>query len=169
MVDADTLREALSRFASGVLLATARDRSGAPRGFTATAFSAVSLSPPLVLVCLNAKAECYDVFQNTEWFGLSFLRFEQKELALRLATRGADKFGQGGFVDGPRLMPLAAEALATMVCRKDREIVCGDHSILVGQVEYAHVSQYGDALVHFQRAFLSSADLSNSSGNPIRQ
>src|SRR5690606_38117209 len=66
-------RDALSRYASGVVIVTTRDRTGTPHGFTATSFCSVSLDPPLVLVCLARSARCHAAFAQTDAFAVSVL------------------------------------------------------------------------------------------------
>ncbi len=56
LVDRATFRGALSRFASGVTIVTSRDATGRDHGMTVSAFSSLSLTPPLVLVCIDHKA-----------------------------------------------------------------------------------------------------------------
>ena len=53
MIDSDTFRSVLGRFASGVSIVTARDDAGVDHGMTVSAFASVSLEPPLVLVCID--------------------------------------------------------------------------------------------------------------------
>jgi flavin reductase (DIM6/NTAB) family NADH-FMN oxidoreductase RutF len=45
-----------------VTIATTVDDAGRWWGFTATSFCAVSMHPPLVLVCLADTAECHPAF-----------------------------------------------------------------------------------------------------------
>src|SRR5438270_741914 len=70
MIDASEYKNALASFPSGVVIATARGSDGLHQGFTASAFSSVSLSPPLVLVCLARSAACFDTFDSTESFAI---------------------------------------------------------------------------------------------------
>ena len=49
-------RDALSRFSSGVVVVSVRDRLGVDHGMTVSAFCAVSLTPPLVLACIGHDA-----------------------------------------------------------------------------------------------------------------
>ena len=60
-VDSADFRAPMSQFASGVTIVTTEDGSGKPFGFTASAFSSLSLNPPLILVCLDRKADCFDL------------------------------------------------------------------------------------------------------------
>lgn len=143
----------MARFASGVTVVTTRDDSGRPFGFTASAFSALSLDPPLVLVCLERRAESFPVFEVAASFGVSMLAAGQAPLALKFATRGADKFAGSPVVDGPVTgMPLVTTAIAHVECRVHERLDGGDHIILVGRVVRAAVIE-GSPLVHYNRTF----------------
>ena len=56
MIDADTFRAVLGRFASGITIVTARDEAGHDHGMTVSAFCSLSLDPPLVLLCIDKTA-----------------------------------------------------------------------------------------------------------------
>ena len=49
MIDADTFRSVLGRFASGVTIVTACDTDGVDHGMTVSAFCSLSLDPPMVV------------------------------------------------------------------------------------------------------------------------
>jgi flavin reductase ActVB len=151
-------KEAFARFPSGVVIATMIDAQGQARGFTASSFSSVSLDPPLVLVCLSTAAECYPAFLAAERFAISLLRPRHEEVARAFATRGADKFSLGDFVSAPHGLPVLKDALATMVCRKVHDYLCGDHSILLGEIEAADIGDGSDALVYYRRRFWELPD-----------
>ncbi len=145
-------REALARFASGVVVVTAR-AEGAPAGFTASAFTSVSLTPPLVLVCVKKAGSAHDVVVGAGVFGVSILGDGQGWIAEQFARSAIDRFagvplrdeGRGG-------VPLIAGALVHLECRRHATHTAGDHTILVGEVERAAVES-GRPLVHFGRAF----------------
>ena len=63
-------RRVLGHFAAGVTVVTTRGADGRPYGLTATAFSSVSLIPPLVLVCVDKKAESYPHFESSSVFAV---------------------------------------------------------------------------------------------------
>src|SRR5215813_14617495 len=91
-IDGALFRQTMSRYASGVTIVTAMDEAGMPWGLTANAVSSVSLNPPLVLVCIDKKANTYEAVTKASFFAMNFLNQRQDELALLFATRGADKF-----------------------------------------------------------------------------
>ena len=91
-LDANGFRKVMGLRAAGVTVVTTRDRHGEPRGFTATAVCSVSLAPPLILVCIDRTAECYEAFQEAEAFAVNLLREDQEPLSRRFAQKTARKF-----------------------------------------------------------------------------
>lgn len=152
-VDPADFRAAMSQFASGVTVVATHDGGGAPAGFTASAFSSLSLEPPLVLVCLDRRAECFDAFATCPAMGISILSEGQGEIAMRFATRGADKFGGSPMEEGPATgMPLVTGALAHVECQMHERLDGGDHLILIGKVVRARTSDM-KPLLHYNRTF----------------
>jgi len=147
-------RAAMARFPSGVVVATTTDRDGRPRGFTASAFCSVSLSPPMVLLCLGRDAECHQAFVSARRLAISILAPGQDAVALRFATRGADKFGGEDMAEGPGGLPVVREAAALLHCRLHQALPGGDHTILLCAVEdVALAGAAGIGLVHHARRF----------------
>jgi flavin reductase ActVB len=150
-ISSTSFREALANFASGVAVVTARGASG-PAGFTATAFSSVSLSPPLVLVCVATSASVYGDLTAAPFFGVSVLAEPQRWVAEQFARRGVDRFqGVPLRVDGV-VAPLIEGAIAQLECRPAARHRAGDHAILIGEVVGAKVAA-GRPLLHFSHHF----------------
>jgi flavin reductase (DIM6/NTAB) family NADH-FMN oxidoreductase RutF len=130
--DQKALRGALGQFATGVAIVTALDRQQRPAGMTINSFSSVSLTPALVSWCIDRRAVSYATFANVNRFALTVLAADQADLALRFATRGADKFRGIEIVDDQA--PIIANACAWIRCESYRSIALGDHRMLVGRV-----------------------------------
>jgi flavin reductase ActVB len=151
VVDALDFRNALARFASGVTVVTCRDDAGQFAGFTASAFSSLSLNPPLVLVCLEKRADCWDAFMQASHFAVSVLAEGQWDVALRFATKGIDKFEGAPIERGEATgLPLVQGALVHLECRVYDRPDGGDHTILIGEVLRA-ASFDREPLVHYNR------------------
>jgi flavin reductase ActVB len=153
VVDSTAFRNAMARFASGVTIVTTVDENGTSWGFTASAFSSLSLEPPLVLVCLEKKAESHPAFAATQRFGISILATGQDDIAWRFAKRGTDKFG--GFETTPGEAtgaPLIPGALVQLECQMHERLEGGDHTILVGAVLTASNTE-SEPLLHYNRIF----------------
>jgi len=126
------LRAALGQFATGVAIVTAVDQNGRPVGMTINSFSSVSLTPALVSWCIDRRVASYAAFTKARSFALTVLSVDQADLALRFATRGADKFRGIEIDDGQA--PVIANACAWFRCESYRSIALGDHQMLIGKV-----------------------------------
>lgn len=150
--DTDGFRAAMARFAAGVVVVTTTDQDGTPRGFTATSFCSVSLTPPLVLVCLADTASAFGSFMACDDFAVSVLREDHSPIATRFATSGADKFRAADTALTPRLLPAVPGALCELDCRVHDRHRAGDHVILVGLVTGMRTGQ-GKPLVYYDRSY----------------
>lgn len=153
-LDQTAFRNALARFASGVTVVTTAEPGGPPVGFTASAFSSLSLDPPLVLVCLEKKAESHSAFSTADHFAISVLAEDQGDTAWRFAKRGTDKFA--GFESEPGEatgLPLVPGAHVQLECRMYDRLPGGDHTILIGEVLSARSDDESAPLVHYNRLF----------------
>jgi flavin reductase (DIM6/NTAB) family NADH-FMN oxidoreductase RutF len=132
-------RRTLGMFATGVTVLTVRTGETV-HGMTANAFTSVSLRPPLVLVSVDRRARMNNLLHEGTKFAVNVLEAGQAALSDRFG--GREVIG----VEEPRFelvhdTPLVEGALAHLVCRVVRSYWGGDHSLFLGQVEYA---RYGD-------------------------
>ena len=145
----EEFRRALSRFASGVTVVTLKDKSGKPHGITVSAFSSVSLNPPLVLVCINNEAGSHYAFHEGRRFVVNILSEEQKEHSVQFASQIPDKFINVHHHEGLEGIPVLKDALVNLECRLVEHFVAGDHTIFIGEIEQAHVNE-GKPLVYYR-------------------
>ncbi len=158
-VDEGEFRAALARFATGVIVVSARtDRDHA---MTASAFSSVSLDPPLVLVCVESAARFHEAIVDSGVWGVSILPREHRPVAQWLSRPGRPLVGQFDQVPhhrGRLGMVLIDDALATLECRTTAVHPAGDHSIVVGEVLSVGIADRPeDALVYFRSQYGSLA------------
>ena len=137
MIDADSFRAALGRFATGVTVVTTRDEHGADCGMTVSAFSSVSLRPPLVMVCIGHDASMYSAMSKASIFGVSMLASGQEALSRHFADQEIDRFDGIGFHRGESGVALLSDALAWLECRVINRVEAGDHTLFIGEVESA--------------------------------
>ena len=138
-VTPDEFREALGRFASTVTVVTTQLEDGTPAGITVTAFSSLSLDPPLVLICIDRGARIHDQLPTGRHFAVNMLREDQEMLSQRFASGDREPFQGIGFDLGATGSPLLHDTLATLECLIVDRLAGGDHTIIVGQVERAAV------------------------------
>jgi flavin reductase (DIM6/NTAB) family NADH-FMN oxidoreductase RutF len=142
-------RHVLGHFASGVTVVTTSDADARPAGLTASAFTSVSLDPPLVLVCVDHKSQTYPALLERGRFAVNILTAVQSELSKRFASTRLDKFTDVGFRMSDLGLPLLDDALAFLECSTVDTHVEGDHTIFVGLVERAGTGP-GEPLLYFR-------------------
>jgi len=147
-VTSHEFRQACSRFATGVTIASVLDSSGTPHGLTVNSFSSVSLEPPLVLICLGHAVTMIDAFRSARYFGLSVLADSQRELSERFARKGHDRFNGAAWHSGETGVPLLDNVLAEIECAVHHRFTAGDHDIFVGEMLAARVSD-GEPLIYY--------------------
>jgi flavin reductase (DIM6/NTAB) family NADH-FMN oxidoreductase RutF len=153
----DVFRAAMSQFASGVTVVTTV-QGGIDHAMTASAFTSVSLDPPLVLVCVDKTARFHQAVALSRAWGASILAGSQEPLARRLATRGRPLAGQ---LDGyPHRRgehtgaALLEHALCRLECRTWEMYDGGDHTIVVGEVVWLDAPGSDEpAMVYFRSGF----------------
>lgn len=137
MLDASSFRSVLGRFASGIVVVTVRDPDGKDHGMTVSAFTSVSLEPPLVLVCVDRAATMHDALYAAERFAINLLSDQQEALSRRFAESRDDRFDGVGYTRDLTGAALLDDALAHLECTTWARYDGGDHTIIVGRVDHA--------------------------------
>ncbi len=131
------LRKMRGLFASGVTVVTTT-QEGQLRGITVSAFSAVSLNPPLILICVANESESRDWLTKSGVFAVNILSDDQEFLAERFAARAPivnARFDGVPYHTASTGSPILAESLAWYDCRVAAVHDGGDHVVFVGRVE----------------------------------
>ena len=139
-------RKTLGMFATGVTVLTTRAGESI-HGMTANAFMSVSLRPPLVLVSIDRRARMSNLLHEGTRFGVNVLEAGQAELSDHFAGRAGEGTPEPAF-EIVHETPLVEGALAHLVARVVRSYWGGDHSLFLGQVEYARYGQGRPLLFH---------------------
>lgn len=155
------LRRAFGAFATGVTVVTVG--GDAPHGMTANSFTAVSLDPPMLLVCVDHAAVMHTFLAGTGSFGVSVLSSGQEGVARYFADRhrplGAEQFDAVDWLPGPATgVPLIAGAAAHFECETWRAYEAGDHTIFVGNLLSVDRGSGDDALLFFSGRFRDLVD-----------
>lgn len=106
------------------------DDTGAPHGITVSSFTSVSLSPPLVLVCID---HCSPVLQHIEvgkHFGVNVLSADQQELSSKFSRDWNESFAGVKWSTGQTGVPVLSDVLASFECQAVQMMLSGDHWIL---------------------------------------
>ncbi len=151
-LNAAQFRSVLGRFATGVTIVTVRGTDDQPYGMTVSAFSSLSLDPPLVLVCVDNRATMAPHTKAASHFAVSILTNEQEELSRRFAEQLGNRFAGIGYTEGMSGCALIDDALAWLECRIVERHPAGDHVILIGKVENA-VAHEGTPLLYYRSGY----------------
>lgn len=135
MIDNQHYKQVLGAFPTGVTIVTALDEKDRVVGFTASAFSAVSMDPPLILICPSLGSDSYPVIKRTGRFAVHILGHDQQSIAYRFAGKGRDKVDGVAWHRSEHGNAILEGATAYLECRLWEDYPGGDHAIVVGEVQ----------------------------------
>ncbi len=131
--DVRAFRTCLGHYATGVAVVAAA-HAGARCGMTINSFSALSLTPPLIMWSIRNESSARELFLAAEHFSVNILAADQIEVSGRFAKSSGDPFDAGGWTCGDHGEPLLGQVAARLRCRRHQSIPAGDHTILIGEV-----------------------------------
>jgi flavin reductase (DIM6/NTAB) family NADH-FMN oxidoreductase RutF len=153
-VDHEHFKATLRRWASGVSIITtcAGDRV---LGMTASAFTSVSLDPPLVLVCVEKKAHTLPLIEESHVFAVNVLASDQRALSTRFATDGNEAVRFEGLAcrRGETGAPRLPGVLAVLDCKVVAAHEAGDHVIYVGEVLDTEYDETREPLLYYDARY----------------
>ena len=145
-IEKNELRRVMGHFATGVTVITTCDEQGQPFGLTANAVTSVSLVPPLILICVDKKADTYAYFDRSKVFAINILSDKQETISRRFATSGIEKFEGIGYRKNDIGCAILDDAVGHIDCRIVQSYDAGDHTIYVGEVESAEAEDISPLL-----------------------
>jgi flavin reductase (DIM6/NTAB) family NADH-FMN oxidoreductase RutF len=126
-------RRIMGRFATGITVATTR--VGAELfGMTANAVTSLSLDPPLVLLCVEKRAQFLAALKESGCYALSILNEEQEAVSRRFAQKGPKDFSDLHTTTAVTGSPILGDALGWIDCKVVDVLPGGDHEIFIGEI-----------------------------------
>lgn len=123
-------RETVANFPSGVTVVTTRD-SGEDFGLTVSAFTSLSLDPPMVLVSIDRKSKSHQHLVEGAPIGISVLAAGHTDVAVQFARHVDDRFAGINIVRrGEQDIPFVGDAAAWFLGDVCDRYVGGDHIII---------------------------------------
>jgi len=153
-VDSATFRRAMSRWATGVSVVTAREGE-ADAGLTVNALLSVSLAPPSLLISLTREADTTPFIERSGRFAVNFLAADQRSLSERFARTDppAAKFRDVPVHRSPGGLALLEGTLGAVECRVVSKTPAFDHLLILGEVVHQELGPDGAPLVFFRSGY----------------
>ncbi|MGW8379758.1 flavin reductase family protein [Streptomyces sp. ODS28] len=129
----DQVKGVHRKFVTGVTIVTTMDGER-PRGLAVNAFSSLSLSPPLVMVCVQRTSSTYEPLFRAEHMGISILAADQLPVASVFAGKSQDKFAGLRWSTAGNGSPLIDHSAAALEARIEERIQTATHTVFVGRV-----------------------------------
>lgn len=156
-IEKNELRRVMGHFATGVTVITTFSKEGKLHGLTANAVSSLSLDPPLLIICVDKKADSYASFEDSRVFTVNILADDQEDISRRFAVSGGEKFEGVAYRRGANGAPILSGALAHLECKLYANYDGGDHTIYLGLIEEAETRE-GKPLLFFRGGYREIGD-----------
>jgi flavin reductase (DIM6/NTAB) family NADH-FMN oxidoreductase RutF len=162
VIPAAEFTDAVACFATGVVVVTVRDERD-DIGATVTAFSSVSLEPPMVVVGIGADAYLAEVLGRRDRWAATVLGAGQRALAGRFAAAGrpsarlliADEPHHRGRLTDALVIE---DGLTALECATRQRLPAGDHMLFVAEVVgVEYISSDTPPLIRFNRSYRSGS------------
>lgn len=154
-------RQVMGSLAGGVTVISCRV-NGQDHAMTATAVTSVSLSPPLILVCVARAARFWEAISSADHWAVSVLAGQAEPHAAWLATPGRPLVAQLDQVPHHRSAAgcaLLDDALGWVECRTHSQTQVGDHDIVVGEVMSATMGDGTDPLIYWRSHYRGASEV----------
>lgn len=133
VADSEELRRAFGCFPSGVT-AICAFVDGDPVGMAASSFTAVSIDPPLVSICVQNRSTTWPRLRTLPRLGLSVLAQNHADAAISLSRKVGDRFAGVSWASSPAGAVFVDDASAWWDCRVHTEVPAGDHTIVLLEI-----------------------------------
>ncbi len=152
-IDPSEFRRVLGHWVTGVAVVASRTGQGEPCGFTANAFTSLSIDPPLVLVCVDRAGNSHASIRAAGVFTVNVLGSDDERLARHFAVSGgSDKFEGIAWRTAASGAPILEESLAWVDCSVRQTVPGGDHTIFIGEVLAADAEE-GEPLIFYRGGY----------------
>lgn len=142
-MDADQKKAALRMIPYGLYVITGKDRAGRVTAATINWVTQASFEPPLIAVGVKVDSSAHEVIKDSGTFALNVLSKAQQGAAFaffKTVEAEGNSIGGEEFTEGSTGSPVLKSVPAYVECNLVDTVERGDHSIFVGEVVDAGVS-----------------------------
>ena len=128
------LRSVMRYFASAVTVVTGALETGELFGLTVSAFTSVSLEPPLVLICIRNESSATSLLRKSMKYCVNILAEDQQQVAERFSLAGeGGRFHNLNYSMGKGGSPIILGTIGYIDCKIVEVISGGDHTVFFGE------------------------------------
>jgi flavin reductase (DIM6/NTAB) family NADH-FMN oxidoreductase RutF len=150
-------KRALRRLASSVSVVTCRQGSRS-YAMTATSVSALSMAPPSMLVCVNRSATFHAALSEASEFGINVLSRAHVVISKLCSGEASaeNRFNVGDW-DTRAAAPVLVDAQAAIICRRDKQLEYGTHTVFMGRIISITINGDVDPLIYVDGQYTGRA------------
>jgi flavin reductase (DIM6/NTAB) family NADH-FMN oxidoreductase RutF len=156
----DDFKDMMSAVAASVTVVTAyADRE--PIGITVSAFTSVSVEPPIVLVCIDKVAASLPAYLTADGFTVNFLPTTASQESTLFATKGSERFDAVSWSEPSVSVagPVLDSAFGSFECETVERLEMGDHWVIFGRVDAGgRTDGLASPLLYYSRGYASVAE-----------
>ena len=143
-------KEICGNYATGVTVITSY-KNNINYGFTANSFTSVSISPFLILFCLNKKANSNKALEIGNYFVVNILSSAQSNICNQFANNSlspSQRFTELKTNSTHNNIKIISGSLGWLECKVKDIVEGGDHFIYIGEVETGELSENRNPLIY---------------------
>jgi Conserved protein/domain typically associated with flavoprotein oxygenases, DIM6/NTAB family len=150
----ENLKKVMRIFPQGVTVVTTKKDNNF-YGITVSAFTSISLEPPLIMISISKNSKIHDILINSDFFAVNFLAEDQKIVSDIFAGRVqvADRFETVQYFLEKTGCPIIKGVRAFIECKRYKVYDGGDHSIILGEVINVKKLSDKNPLVYYNQQY----------------
>ena len=143
-------KEICGNYATGVTVITSFNNN-INYGFTANSFTSVSISPFLILFCLNKKANSNKALNIGNHFVVNILSSSQSNICNQFANNNlspSERFSEVKTSSSKNDIKIISGSVGWLECKVKNIVEGGDHFVYIGEVEMGNLSENQNPLIY---------------------
>jgi flavin reductase (DIM6/NTAB) family NADH-FMN oxidoreductase RutF len=157
VVSATAFKSIFRHHPAGVAVITFA-HGGTRYGFTATSVISVSADPPVLTFSIDSSSSSWPALAEAETLVVNFLAAAQVEVSARFATRGIDRFADGGWSLLPTGEPVLEGSPSWVRGRIVQRTAIGRSFLVSILALEAHETGHASPLVYHDRTYHTVGD-----------
>ena len=145
-------KKVLGKFATGITVVSINNK-GDKIGKTVNSFTALSLSPPLVLFSLDKKSSSLIKYKKSKLFGINILTKKQANISINFAKKNA-RWDNIPYFTSNLDTPFINNCVGNIECMNLKSFIEGDHVLFICKVLNASFKNKTKPLLYFDSQYL---------------